>query len=36
MQGITERGATRWVFVRSMPAKTAANVRRYLRDLLRA
>jgi hypothetical protein len=25
--------ATRWVFVRIMPAKTAANARRFLRDL---
>jgi transposase InsO family protein len=30
------RGATRWVFVRIMPAKTAANARRFLRDLHRA
>ena len=36
MQSITERGATRWVFVRIMPAKTAANARRFLRDLHRA
>jgi len=28
--------ATRWVFVRIMPAKTAANARRFLRDLHRA
>ncbi len=28
--------ATRWVFVRIMAAKTAANVRRFLRDLHRA
>lgn len=28
--------ATRWVFVRIMPAKTAANARRFLRDLSRA
>jgi len=28
-----ERWATRWVFVRVMPAKTAANARRFLRDL---
>jgi hypothetical protein len=27
--------ATRWVFVRIMPAKTAANARRFLRDLHR-
>jgi transposase InsO family protein len=27
---------TRWVFVRIMPAKTAANARRFLRDLNRA
>jgi len=25
--------ATRWVFVRILPAKTAANARRFLRDL---
>ena len=36
MHGITESGATRWVFVRIMPAKTAANARRFLRDLHRA
>ena len=36
MHGIAERGATRWVFVRIMPAKTAANARRFLRDLHRA
>jgi hypothetical protein len=36
MQGITERGATRWVFVRILPAKTAANARRFLCDLSRA
>ena len=34
MQSITERGATRRVFVRVMPAKTAA--RRFLRDPHRA
>ena len=34
MHCITESGATRWVFVRIMPAKTAA--RRFLRDLHRA
>ena len=28
--------ATRWVFVRIMPAKTAANARRFLRDLHRS
>jgi hypothetical protein len=28
--------ATRWVFVRIMPAKTAANAHRFLRDLHRA
>lgn len=28
--------ATRWVFVRILPAKTAANARRFLRDLHRA
>ncbi len=28
--------ATRWVFVRILPAKTAANARRFLRDLERA
>lgn len=28
--------ATRWVFVRIMPAKTAANARRFLRELHRA
>ena len=28
--------ATRWVFMRLMPAKTAANARRFLRDLHRA
>ncbi len=28
--------ATRWVFVRIYPAKTAANARRFLRDLHRA
>ena len=28
--------ATRWVFVRIMPAKTAASARRFLRDLARA
>ena len=28
--------ATRWVFVRIYPAKTAANARRFLRDLERA
>ena len=28
--------ATRWAFVRIMPAKTAANARRFLRDLSRA
>jgi transposase-like protein len=28
--------ATRWVFVRIMPAKTAANARRFLRELSRA
>jgi len=28
--------ATRWVFVRIMPARTAANARRFLRDLHRA
>jgi transposase InsO family protein len=28
--------ATRWVFVRIMPAKTAANARKFLRDLHRA
>jgi transposase InsO family protein len=28
--------ATRWVFVRIMPAKMAANARRFLRDLHRA
>ena len=28
--------ATRWVFVRIVPAKTAANARRFLRDLHRA
>jgi transposase InsO family protein len=28
--------ANRWVFVRIMPAKTAANARRFLRDLHRA
>lgn len=28
--------ATRWVFVRILPAKTAANARRFLRDLSRA
>ena len=28
--------ATRWIFVRIMPAKTAANARRFLRDLHRA
>ncbi|MDO9053269.1 MAG: DDE-type integrase/transposase/recombinase, partial [Gallionella sp.] len=28
--------ATRWVFVRIMPAKTTANARRFLRDLSRA
>lgn len=31
-----ERGATHWVFVRIMPAKTATNARRFLRDLHRA
>ena len=36
MHGITERGATRWVFVRILPAKTAATARRFLRDLHRA
>ena len=36
MPCIAERGATRWVFVRIMPAKTAANARRFLRDLHRA
>ena len=28
--------ATRWVFIRIFPAKTAANARRFLRDLGRA
>ena len=28
--------ATRWVFVRILPARTAANARRFLRDLHRA
>ena len=28
--------ATRWVFIRIFPAKTAANARRFLRDLERA
>ena len=28
MHGITERGATRWVFVRIYNSKTAANARR--------
>lgn len=28
--------ATRWVFVRIYPAKSAANARRFLRDLERA
>ena len=36
MQGITERGATRWVFIRVFKSKTAANARRFLRDLERA
>jgi IS30 family transposase len=36
MHGITERGATRWVFIRIFAAKTAANARRFLRDLERA
>ena len=36
MQGITERGATRWVFIRIYKSKTAANARRFLRDLDRA
>ena len=36
MHGITERGATRWVFVRIYKSKTAANARRFLRDLERA
>ena len=36
MHGITERGATRWVFIRIYNSKTAANARRFLRDLERA
>jgi transposase InsO family protein len=32
---VTIYRATRWVFVRIMPAKTAANARRFLRDLHR-
>jgi hypothetical protein len=28
MQSITERGATRWVFIRIYNSKTAANARR--------
>ena len=36
MQSITERGATRWVFIRVCKSKTAANARRFLRDLERA
>jgi len=27
MQGVTERGATRWVFIRIYNNKTAANAR---------
>ena len=36
MQGITERGATRWVFIRIHSARTAANARRFVRDPERA
>jgi transposase InsO family protein len=36
MQSMCERGATRWVFVRVYNTKTAANARRFLRDLERA
>ena len=36
MPSITERGATRWVFIRICKSRTAANVRRFLRDLERA
>ena len=32
MQSITERGATRWVFIRIYRSKTAANARQFLRD----
>jgi len=36
MHGITDRGATRWVFIRIYNSKTAANARRFLRDFERA
>ena len=35
MQSMCERGATRWVFIRVYNSKTAANARRFLRDLER-